>query len=225
MNSFDFLNAPGLFIDIGPASWQVLNGDAFMEFPVERLENGRLTEACRLRLVAGLRNFLNKDGWRPRRRAFVALGARGVSLRRLSVPPAPREEFQRLLRLQIESEFPLPPDELAWGWQMLGQNSGRQEVLVAAVKKEVVEACSQILEACGISPVFTLGALARIALGPPPLPSCGVLHVGAAESELLVFQDGAPVSIRLLPWGSGSDTPPLPGQPQPQIHQRTTLFD
>jgi len=207
VKSFDFLNSPGLFIEVGQTSWQVLNGDAFMEFPVERLENGRLTEPCRERLVAGLKNFLNKEGWRPRRRAFIALGARGVSLRRLTLPPAPKEEFQRLLRLQIESEFPLSPDELAWGWQLLGEKSGRQEVLVAAVKREATEACSQILCACGISPLFTLAALARNALCPPPLPSCAVLHIGPAESELLLFQDGAPASIRLVSWGSRSDGP------------------
>jgi hypothetical protein len=207
MNGFDFFNPPRLFIEIGPASWQVLNGEDFMEFPLERPENGRLSAPARERLVAGLRHFVNKKGWRPRRRAFVAIGARGVSLRRLTLPSAPREEFQRLLRMQIESEFPLPPDELAWGWQLIGQKSGRQEVLVAAVKKEMIEPCAEILEACGISPLFTLAALARNALGPPPLPSCAVLHIGADESELLLFQDGAPASIRLLSWGSNSGAP------------------
>jgi hypothetical protein len=211
VNSFDFSNPPGLFIEIGPASWQVLNGDAFMEFPLERQDDGRMTDSGRERLVAGLRSFLHKEGWRPRRRAFVAIGARGVALRRLTLPPAPAEEFQRLLRLQIEGEFPLPPDDLAWGWQMLGQKSGRQEVLVAAVKKEVIAASSQILGECGVSPFFTLAALARNTVWPPPLPSCAVLHIGAGESELLLFQDGAPASIRLLPWGGQSGTPIPPG--------------
>jgi hypothetical protein len=207
MSGFDFLNPPELFIEIGQTSWQALNGDDYLEFPLTRLEDGRLTDSCREHLVAGLRSFVNKKGWRPRRRAFVALGARGVSLRRLTLPPAPREELQRLLRLQIESEFPLPPDELAWGWQLLGQNSGRQEVLVAAVKKEMLQPCLQILAACGITPVFTLAALARNALCPPPLPTCAVLHIGSAESELLSFQDGDPSSIRLLSWGSESSAP------------------
>jgi hypothetical protein len=207
MNGLDFAGQPSVFMEIGQISWQVFMEDEVSEFPLERLENGSLAEAGRERLVAGLRKCVNKKGWRPRRRAFVALGARGVSLRRLALPPAPREEFQRLLRLQIESEFPLSPDELAWGWQMLGQNSGRQEVLVAAIKKEIVESYVEILAVCGITPVFTVAALARQALCPPPLPSCAVLWVGVAESELLTYQDGAPASIRLLPWGSERTEP------------------
>ena len=96
MNGFDFSSPPNLFIEIGQTSWQVLHGDDYVEFPLARLEDARLTDSCRERLVTGLRSFLNKKGWRPRRRAFVAIGARGVSLRRLTLPPAPREEFQRL---------------------------------------------------------------------------------------------------------------------------------
>jgi len=207
MSNFDLLNLPGLFIEICATSWQVSNGDDYLEFPLAHLEDGRLTDSCRDHLVAGLRNLLSKKGWRPRRRAFVAIGARGVSLRRLTLPLAAKEDFQRLLRLQIESEFPLPPDELAWGWQLLGHNSGRQEVLVAAVKKEMLGSCFEIFGACGVSPLFTLAALARNALCPPPLPSCAVLHIGSVESELLLFQDGAPSSIRLLAWGADSNTP------------------
>lgn len=199
MNSLDFLNSPNLFIDIGQASWQLLNGDDFVEFPLERSDNGRLTDPCRERVLAGLRTVLSRDRWRPRRRAFVAIGARGVSLRRLSLPPAPKEEFQRLLRLQIESEFPLPPEELAWGWQLIGEQSGRQDVLVGAVRKDVIGDCSQILGACGISPVFTVAALARNLASAPPLPTCGVLYAGATESELLSFETGAPSAIRFLP--------------------------
>jgi hypothetical protein len=197
MNSFDFLNTPSLFIDIGQTSWQALNGDDFVEFPLERKENGRLTGPCRERIVAGMKALLGKQGWRPQRRAFVAVPARGVSLRRLSLPIAPKEEFQRLLRLQIENEFPLSPDELAWGWQLLGQKEDRQNVLVAAVKKDIINDYAQILGAC--VPVFTVAALARNSVYPPPLPSCGILYIGATESELLMYDEGAPNSIRSFP--------------------------
>src|SRR5205814_8271055 len=108
---------------------------------LERQENGRLTEACRERLIAGLRAFLKKKQWQPRFRALCAIGARGVSLRRISLPASPKEEMHRLLNLQIESEFPLPPEELAWGSMALASQhlaaTGielRQDILVIAVK-------------------------------------------------------------------------------------------
>lgn len=211
MSRFTLFNAPAVFVEVGQTSWQILNGEEFVELPLERGGNGLLTTACRARLVSALRGMAGGQTWLSRRPAFVAMGARGVSLRRMTLPPAPKEELQRLLRLQIEAEFPLSPDELAWGWQVLGQNGGRQEVLVAAMRKEIIEPCAQILVEAGFSPSFTLGALARNVLSPPPVPACSVLQIGATESELLAFQNGTPVSIRFLSWGAQSAVPPAPG--------------
>ena len=88
--------------------------------------------------------------------------------------------FQQLLRLQIESEFPLAPDELAWGYlhsTPTGRDAtdGHQTLIVAAVKKEVVVAeYSELLAACGVNPIFTLAALARERPLSEPAPGlCG----------------------------------------------------
>src|SRR5439155_861306 len=116
VNALNFINPAEVFIEIGQTSLKVLDGETGIELPLERAENGRLTEACREKLCAGLGDFLKARGWRPRPRAYCAIGARGVSLRRLTLPAASKEELQRLLPLQIESEFPLPPDQLAWGY-------------------------------------------------------------------------------------------------------------
>lgn len=193
MSALNFLNPPDLFIEIRANSWVVADNGATLEFPAETAKS-RLAE------------LVKKKGWAPRRRAIVAVSARGVSVRRMSLPPAGKEELPRLLRMQIESEFPLSPDELAWGWQTLGQENGKQQVLVAAVKKDLLQPVKDILESCGIAPVFTLAALAN----PPSQRDGAVLQAGARESELITFQGGAPASIRLLTWGRESLAPPPP---------------
>src|SRR5580700_10732222 len=165
--------AAGLFIDIGQSSLQAVQGEDVFAFPLERGENGRLTDLCRERLTVSLRGFLGQKSGVTGRSAFCAVGARGVSMRRLSLPASPEEELQRVLRLQIESEFPLSPDELAWGSRPTGPpkapaagGPARQELLVVAVKKEVLEDYTGVLTACGVVPVFTLAALARAELQP-----------------------------------------------------------
>src|SRR5215471_8725974 len=99
-----------LYLEIRQGTLRALRGEESLELTLERQENGRLTEVCRERVVLGLQGFLHKKNWQPRLRAFCAIGARGVSLRRLSLPLSSKEELPRLLSLQIESEFPLPPD-------------------------------------------------------------------------------------------------------------------
>jgi hypothetical protein len=129
------------------------------------------------------------------------------------LPAASREEFQQVLRLQIESEFPLSPDELAWGWRPVGapkasENGGpaRQELLVVAVKKDLLQEYAGILQECGVVPQFTLAALARAEVQSPPSGPCAVLDVGRTHSELTVFANGVPASIRMLAWGGENIT-------------------
>ena len=208
MKAFPFMKSPCVYIEIGKSSIKVLDGDNGLELSLERLENGRLTPFCGEKVTHSLRVFLKKHSWRPRLRAFCAIGARGVSLRRISLPCTSREELGRLLLFQIEREFPLPPDELAWGYCQLNEEHRQgygakegHELLVVAVKREVLQEYSEILAGSGLSPVFTLGALARSALCFQPPGSYAVLDMGRSHSELISFENGAPRSIRILPWG------------------------
>jgi len=204
-----FLNSAPVFVEISQSSLKILDGEDGLDLSLDRQENGRLTPDCIERLTSSLKVFLRPRAWRGRRRALCAVSARGVSLRRLSLPAASPEEIQRLLPLQIEREFPLAPEELAWGCRPLGAKHppgngapAVEELLVAAMKRDLLEEYSQILSDCGLNPVFTLAALARTSLC-SNLPGCyTMLDIGRNHSELLHFDGGAPQSIRVLPWGA-----------------------
>src|ERR1022692_3967122 len=144
------MDSPCVYIEIRQSSLKALRGEAGLELPLERTPSGGLTKACREKLTISLHGFLRKDVWQPRFRAYCAIGARGVSLRRLTLPTTTKENFKRLLALQIESEFPLPPDALAWGYRQISSagmpagptsnsSAAKQDLLVVAVKREVVE--------------------------------------------------------------------------------------
>ena len=213
MNRLESTNANGLFIDIGQVFFRAARGGDAFAFLLERGDDGRLTGPCRERLTSSLREFLGKQDRAAGRSAFCAIGARGVSMRRMSLPASSKDELQRVLRLQIESEFPLSPEDLAWGSRRVGPpkplaNGGpaRQELLVVAVKKESLEEYAAILAACGVVPLFTLAALARAELHPPPSGSGAVLNIGRTHSELMSFDNGVPASIRILAWGGETIT-------------------
>ena len=213
MKKISFLNPPPLYVEIGQSRLKALHENSGVELALERQPDGRLTAPCKEKTVAALKDFLKAKGWQPRARAFCAIGSRGVSLRRLSLPAGVKEEFHQRLLLQIEGEFPLPPDELAWGCQQLGGSKlngalAKQELLVAAVKKEVVADYHEILRACGTEPVFTLAALARRNLCAESLHDFAMLDIGNSQSELAVFEKGVPTNSRIVFWG-GENTSSL----------------
>ena len=214
MNGFDLLNLSGYYVEIGQDWLQALGGEKGLELPLERQADGRLTPACQERVTQRLGAFLKKRPWQPRVRVVCALGARGVALRRLSLPVSSREESQRLLTLQIESEFPLPPDELAWGYGQISQAgpaskeaNGKQGFLVAAIKRAALDDYLKMFTDCGASPVFTLAALARSYVCPRTPGAYAVLDLGQRSSELAIFEDGLPTAVRVLPWGSQNLAP------------------
>jgi Tfp pilus assembly PilM family ATPase len=217
MKESHFMEPPSVYIEIRQSSLKALKSEAGLELPLERNPSGGLTKACREKVTIKLQGFLKKEVWQPRFRAYCAIGARGVSFRRLTLPGTSKENLKRLLALQIESEFPLPPDALAWGYRQIysaelpaGQSStdsgAKQELLVAAVKKEVIEEYAEILSECGVTSVFTVAALARRHAWPHPPQTCALLDVGRDSAELITFENGVPLAVRVLPWGGESMT-------------------
>jgi hypothetical protein len=208
MKTFSSLNPPPLYFEIGQDLLKAVRENDGLELPLERRPDGRLTAACKEKVVTGLKIFLKAKIWQTRATAFCAIGSRGVSLRRLALPAGTKEEFHRRLLLQIEAEFPLPPGELAWGYQLLGRlppanvTVTKQELLVAAVKREVVADYHEIFRACGTEPVFTLAALMRSKLCTQATDSFTMLDIGNNQSELTGFEKGVPTNSRIIFSGS-----------------------
>ena len=197
-----FLNSAPVFIDITAATLQVVRGKETATFALTREPGGKLTLSGRGQITAELRKFIDRKSWQPRIRAYCAVPAAGLTLRRFQLPPATGEELRRLLRLQIEAELPLAPEELAWGWlPMTNRGSAKQKVLVAAVRKEVIAEYAGVLVEAGLVPVFTPAALARHALVTGASAEHAMLAVGPTASELIWFRSGKADSLRIIPWG------------------------
>jgi hypothetical protein len=232
MKASQFITQHHLFMEIGQEALRISNGTDKLELSLERAVDGKLSEACKSEVTGSLQKFLSRKSWQPRARVHCAIAARGVSLRRLTLPTANKDDVQKLLPFQIEREFPLPPDQLAWGAQSLNGSpgvgnhpNGKQEYLVVAVKKETLEEYAGVLSGCGATAVFTLAALDRTYVCPQPLGTYAVLAIERTYSELISIERGIPIAVRVLSWGrenlgggarpaglSGTETSGSPGK-------------
>ena len=71
MNGLEFMKSSWLYVEIGQSSLKVLNGEAGVDFPLDRQENGRLTNLCREQLTRSLQDSLKRKRWQPRLRASL----------------------------------------------------------------------------------------------------------------------------------------------------------
>ena len=204
-------------VDLGLSSIKVRSGERGLRLGVVRAADGRIDTASRTQLVEGLREFFGLGAESPERPVLCGIPARGVALRRLDLPAVAGDEMRRLVELQLETELPLPVDELAVGFRAYGKSRGHapstngvrsedQRVVVAALRSDVLDEYRGVLSEAGLAPKFTLGLLAAGHLVETTSGRAAVLDIGKSHSELLDLDDGCPVALRTIAWGGDALT-------------------
>ena len=202
MNSHDWFHPGVVGVEFEDRILRVQHRGTVREWSLgPGLAAGLDADVCAL-VVRELTAFLGRKPWQQRLEAACLIPGSGVSLRRWKIPRGTAvAEISEVLRLRIEGEFPLSPEELAWGWLQLAEFGSTREMLVGAVKRTTVERCSEMLSAAGLSVHFVPAALARLRLFQGSGVGHVVLDVGAEASELLVLDEIGPVKLRVLAWG------------------------
>jgi type IV pilus assembly protein PilM len=114
----------------------------------------------------------------------------------VKLPPVDTSKVTQIIRYEAQQNVPFPLDEVVWDYQILGTSAtGELEVLLVAVKSEIVEGLFRVAEGAGlrlklvdVSPAALCNAF-RYNYG--DLEGCAMLlDIGAKTSNLLFFEQG-----------------------------------
>lgn len=129
----------------------------------------------------------------------------------VKLPPVEQSKVTQIIQYEAQQNVPFPLSEVVWDYQILGQAaSGELEVLLVAIKSEIVEglfrvadAASLKLQVADVSPAALCNAF-RFNYG--ELDDCTMLlDIGAKTSNLLFFEKGK-VYSRSINLGANSIT-------------------
>jgi type IV pilus assembly protein PilM len=129
----------------------------------------------------------------------------------VKLPPVDTSKVTQIIRYEAQQNVPFPLDEVVWDYQILGTSAtGELEVLLVAVKSEIVEGLFRVTEGAGlrlklvdVSPAALCNAF-RYNYG--DLEGCTMLlDIGAKTSNLLFFEKGK-VYSRSINIGANSIT-------------------
>jgi type IV pilus assembly protein PilM len=122
---------------------------------------------------------------RLRGREVVASVPRAaVTLRWLSLPAATRDETAGMVELEAGQSLPFPVEEAALDFAALPAADGRQQVLLAAARRGLVQERRRALEAAGLRVgAVSVDALAMAAVARVAVPD-------ADQGALLIHRDG-----------------------------------
>jgi len=146
-------------------------------------------------------------------RVVTALGGAGAVVRSVILPEMSQQELKAALSFEAEKYIPFKVAEAFFDSAILGKRPpGRMEILLAAARKELVNAHLQMLSSMSLVPdVVDLEPLALVNAWEAARPTgssgvIGLIHVGARGTILVFFSGSQMQFTREIPVGGDAFT-------------------
>ena len=161
-------------------------------------------------ILKALQELLAEKGIKARQVNVCAPGFHVFS-KFVKLPPVDASKVTQIIQYEAQQNVPFPLEDVVWDYQILGSTAGGElEVLLVAIKADIVEGLFRITETTGlklqltdVSPAALCNAF-RYNYG--DLEDCTMLlDIGAKTSNLLFFEKGK-VFSRSINLGANSIT-------------------
>src|ERR1035441_8839810 len=129
----------------------------------------------------------------------------------VKLPPVDTSKVTQIIRYEAQQNVPFPLDEVVWDYQILGTSANNElEVLLVAVKSEIIEGLFRVGEAAGLRiklvDVSSAALCNAFRYNYGEVEGCSMLlDIGAKTSNLLFFEKGK-VYARSITIGANSIT-------------------
>lgn len=190
---------PSRFItlDIGEVSLRLSAFAQNSSGGLELLGTGAVDYACdapaemarEARVAAALKQLLAKTGFSAKTAVMTVEGP-SVFSRLIKLPPVSADRLQQTIRHEAVQNIPFPLDEVVWDSHVLDPSSDEPEVLLVAVKSDLVGGLVSAVTANGIT-------VEAVDVAPAALANAVRLNYSDAEHSLLLVEIG-PLSTHLI---------------------------
>jgi type IV pilus assembly protein PilM len=161
-------------------------------------------------ILKGLQELLAEKSYAARQVNACAPGFHVFS-KFVKLPPVDTSKVTQIIRYEAQQNVPFPLDEVVWDYQILGTSATQElEVLLVAVKSEIVEGLFRVAESAGLRMKLVDASSAALCnafrYNYGDLEGCTMLlDIGAKTSNLLFFEKGK-VYSRSINIGANSIT-------------------
>ncbi|MCM8820673.1 MAG: pilus assembly protein PilM [Candidatus Omnitrophica bacterium] len=124
---------------------------------------------------------------------YVSLPGRGVLVRSLTVPKVPLKKLKDILKYEVQQQIPFPLEMVEWKFQIISETAQNYNVLLGAVKRDIINDFLSRLTTFGIDPLFLdidPFALLNMFMFLPsfsPDKCQAILEVGATSSNFIIL--------------------------------------
>ncbi len=145
-------------------------------------------------IVSTLRELLASEGIKP---GPVVLSVSGQSVfsRFVKLPPVEPEKVHQIVQYEAQQNVPFPINEVVWDYQLIGGASGEVDVMLAAIKADIIEDITDCVGFSGLRPelidVAPMALYNAVRYNYPNLQGCTlIVDIGARSTDLVFLEEG-----------------------------------
>ena len=149
-----------------------------------------------------IRELMAERGIRPGP-VLLSVSGQQVFSRFVRLPPVDKDKVYQIVAYEAQQNVPFPIDEVVWDYQLIGTTEGELDVMLAAIKGEIIESLTAAVEDAGL--ITDLVDVAPMALynaarySGADVEGCALLlDIGARSTDLIFLEEGR-VFIRSIP--------------------------
>ena len=192
---------PILTLDIGSHSLKlaefvdVKGGLEMTRYAVSDLGVDPQSDADRSQyIITTIHDLIRESGCKPGA-VQVAISGHAVFSRFVKLPPVEPEKVYQIIQYEAQQNVPFPMNEVVWDYQLISGASGDVDVMLAAIKSDIIASLTDCVRFTGLEPnlvdVAPMALYNAVRYNYDNLPPCTlVVDIGARSTDLIFIEAG-----------------------------------
>jgi type IV pilus assembly protein PilM len=186
-----------------------------LPLPPELIVDGSIIDS--LRLLDSLKELITKAKIKTKDVTVGLAGHSSVIVKRVSLPEMSEEELSESIKFEAEQYIPFDIEDVTLDFQILGpkEEAGQMDVILVAVKKDIVNDFFSVVKEAGLNPVivdvnsFALENIYEVNYEIEPDKNIALVNIGASTINMNILKGGISVFTRDSAVGSNIHTEAL----------------
>jgi Tfp pilus assembly PilM family ATPase len=102
-------------------------------------------------IVTTLKDLMHERSIKPGL-ALITVAGQSVFSRFVRLPPVDKDKVYQIILYEAQQNVPFPIDEVVWDYQLIGRGEGELDVMLAAIKAEIIVGLTDAVEQAGHRP-------------------------------------------------------------------------
>jgi len=187
-----------------------------LPLPPELIVDGSIMDS--IRVSDFIKELLRKAKIKIKDVVISVTGHASVIVKRISLSEMSEEELsemseeevEKLIKFEAEQIIPWPIDDVSLDFQVLGlsEEPGQMDVILVAVKNEVINEYISVVKEAGLNPIvvdvdiFAIENLYEVNYEIEPYKTVGIIDIGASSIKMDILKGGLPSFTRETPIGT-----------------------